>query len=184
MGSFEQEHRRDSSASAAFPAVSPLCSSKPGEHHDIPEIFSLVASLDIARPETAQQGFLRSRYSKDEFRRFMDQGYVTVASLHGKLVTFLVAIPWASDDLTLEHQLVSAVTWTGQSYSDATDPVYQDAIYIAQIGVDPALTRKGIRKHLYGDLIARHLKSHLISAVIEQPTLNVVSATFHIALGF
>jgi len=184
MKAFGQRDDRSSNNLNVSLPISLTCKLRPGQHDHIPEIFSLVASLDIARPEAAQQGFLRSRYSKDEFRRFMDQGYVTVASLHGKLVTFLVAIPWASDDLTLEHQLVSAVTWTGQSYSDATDPVYQDAIYIAQIGVDPALTRKGIRKHLYGDLIARHLKSHLISAVIEQPTLNVVSATFHIALGF
>jgi GNAT superfamily N-acetyltransferase len=160
------------------------CEQKPGRRENVEAILGLITSLGMQRPNAEQEGFLRLRHKADEYQRFTDAGHVTVASLGGRTVGFLLAFPWESGELALERQLVGAVSWTDRSYSNSDNPIYRKAIFIAEVGVDPALARKGIGRHLYAELVGRHPDAHLITTIMEEPLSNEASAAFHTSLGF
>lgn len=138
----------------------------------------------MQRHEASEIGFLRQRHSQDKYESFAREGHIKVATINNEVVGFVVALPWNHSALAFERNALSIVAWSGESYADPGHRVFRDAIFVDEVGIDPQLHKRGIGRHLYGEIMNDHPQSYLVATSMEEPVLNQCSAAFHRALGF
>lgn len=169
---------------AAMPGAIAICTVRTATVADVPDISSILSALGMDRDDASQNGFLRARYSYEDYERFAANGNFILATLPGRTVGFCLAFPWDSPEIDLVRRLVREVRWTEVDYSSPAHPIYENAIYIAEVGRDPALMGQEIGKRLYTELFTRFPRSNLIAAAVEEPRLNEAAKKFHLELGF
>jgi len=153
---------------------------QPLERAKVSDLFSMIRILKCwpdDHPQAQSRGFLRPRFSPDEYRQLIGDGCIRVIRDGEKIIGFINVLPWAHPLISQERLAAKSFFchWTGKDYSAALKN--GNITYFAEIAADPFVAYSGSRLlRTLGTIRAETPNNYLVGTYSQAPIANVHSA--------
>ncbi|MBN2279686.1 MAG: GNAT family N-acetyltransferase [Candidatus Marinimicrobia bacterium] len=146
---------------------------------DINKIFELAQSLSYNDTSLAEEGFLVSGYSEDNYEKFLGKSFFYVALIEEKIVGYRLAVEVGNPAHLQNYTSFHRVTWLSNELFEV-----DKLIYLAQSGTAVDYQRRGIASATLQHLINQNPNHSLFCAIAEKPLRNQASISFFEHKGF
>lgn len=156
---------------------------------DLGAILQIVSLYPDNAPQAKNKGFLRGRFSPQEYEQLVEDGCVRVIRENDKTAGFISVIPW-SHSLIGPERMVTGLRigpigchWTKDDYSTVVKR--GNISYIAEAAAHPSAPHAGaqlIRGLM--QLRTENPENYLVTTCSEAPVVNLHSASLVQSLGF
>lgn len=159
---------------------------------DLEDIVKLVSKFPDNSETAIEKGFLRGRFTPEEYKKLIDDRCLYVVRENNQAVAFASVLPWDHSMLALERAVVTLklgpvkiqlCRWTGKDYANIVES--KPILYIADAAVSPdaphAVSRliDGLYK-----LRSENPNTYIVTTCSEAPLPNAHSAQFVKRIGF
>ncbi|RIL08976.1 MAG: hypothetical protein DCC75_07605 [Proteobacteria bacterium] len=159
---------------------------------DLDQVLAIIEGFPDNAPDASRTGFLRARFSTEQYASLIDERHLWVAREGNSVVAFASALPWNHRLLSQERLVVGIdlgplkirlCTWIAQDYSSLVKS--GQVIYIAEAAARPDISSAGA--HLikgFPRFRAEYKDSYLVATCSEAPIANLHIAQLVQRLGF
>jgi hypothetical protein len=159
---------------------------------DLEGITTLVSKFPDTSSQATEKGFLRGRFTPEEYKKLIDDKCLYVVRENNQVVAFASVLPWNHSMLALERAVVTLklgplkiqlCRWTGKDYADVVES--KPILYIADAAVSPDAPH-AVSKLIDGlyKLRSENPNTYIVTTCSEAPLPNAHSAQFVKRIGF
>ncbi|MGE3756516.1 MAG: hypothetical protein AB7H97_02105 [Pseudobdellovibrionaceae bacterium] len=159
---------------------------------DLNSIVALISKFPDTAQSASEKGFLRGRFTREEYRKLIKDKCLHVVHENGEVVAFASVLPWNHQMLSLERAVVSLkigplkiqlCRWTSKDYANIVES--EPILYIADAAVSPE-SPHAVVKLIDGlaKLRSQNPNSYIVTTSSEAPLPNAHSAQFLKRIGF